>query len=475
MSSLPTEVPSGSTETSSATTNSVQGQDLLHKLNSTWSSGSSKNQLQDSTQSNQSSSSSTQLKQLNSTWHSSATVREPNHIERIRQDFGLSTRTNPPALHSLSPVVVPPPTDLDEDPTFKVFCFPHAGGGGHSFQHWSEPALEQGMELIRIDYPGTQQNSCKKLRAISIQELAKKLLPRIVEEMDRPFIFFGHSMGGVVAYEVSRIMYERGLPQPGGIIISSVPPPNYPQQHTTLSNLNDEDFVTQAYGNGWFPKEALHNKELTSIMLPKLRHDIAMYEHYIQSFQAYNFSRNIGEGTGTTAAASQSKSHTTWYLDHHVDTTTTMYKMSSPVYVVGGEKDISVHPNSLNAWSKLVTNDVSFTKTIVASEGHFHLHTKQTFGLLHLACAQALQGRKLSIAVGKHVLYEEEQYCVHELFNKQALLTPKKTAIVDQRRGTVTFEVMLKEVNLLASWLRYHRVGVGLNGKSSFSGFFSKL
>ena len=145
MSCLPTEVPSGSTETR-ITTSSVQGQDVPHKLNSTWSSGSTSVQ-QDSIQSNKSSLSSTQLKQLNSTWHSSTTVREPNGIERIRQDFGLSTRTNPPALHSLSPVVVPPPTDLDEDPTFKVFCFPHAGGGGHSFQHWSEPALEEGMEF----------------------------------------------------------------------------------------------------------------------------------------------------------------------------------------------------------------------------------------------------------------------------------------------------------------------------------------
>ena len=57
--------------------------------------------------------------------------------------------------------------------------------------------------------------------------------------------------------------YQRlGLPKPSGLIISSVPPPDYPDQHDQLSTLNEDDFVKQAYALGWFPKEGIENVEL---------------------------------------------------------------------------------------------------------------------------------------------------------------------------------------------------------------------
>ena len=256
------------------------------------------------------------LNTLNSTWprtelSRSTTVREPTDIELIRQSFSEDPLSIVPtsSLMSLTPVTSTYQKEQmsfqkeDKDPIFKVFCFPHAGGGAHSFQPWETRALALGMELVRLEYPGMQPNSNIKLRASSIQELASQLLPKIVEELDRAFIFFGHSMGGVVAYEVSRLMSERELPQPGGIIISSVPPPNYPPQTITLSKLDDPEFVSEAYKCGWFPKEALHNQELQKIMLPNLRRDIQLYEQYTHSFQEYGNSKSE-----------------TWYLDHHLQT-----------------------------------------------------------------------------------------------------------------------------------------------------------
>ena len=53
---------------------------------------------------------------------------------------------------------------------------------------------------------------------------------------------------------------------------------------------------------------------------------------------------------------------------------------------------------------------------------------------------------------------------MHELFTKQAIKTPNKIAIIDNIRGNVIYKDMLNEVNLLASWLRYNNVGIGLNG-----------
>jgi len=371
--------------------------------------------------------------------------------------------------------------DIDmEDvvPRFKVFCFPHAGGGAHSFEHWEKPALAQGVELVRLSYPGAAPTSNVE-RSTSLWDVAWRLLPQIIEELDRPFVFFGHSMGGAVAYEVARLMIERNLPRPSAVVISSIPPPDFSIWSTTqrLHLLSDEDFVLEASKLGWFPKEAVGNPELTRIMLPNLREDIKLYEKY-------------KEGYILAESESNQRGHS--------------YKsiIDARLYLVGGENDISVPIESMEGWSKFFAapasmlmdgkkqqsvlheeeekeekeEDKSATTSAAASstaassltsvpnQGHFHLHTEETFAVLLQACNNSIVGRRDSVAVGRHIAYEDESLCVHEMFSRQALKTPNATCVVDQRRGVVTFQEAMEEIYLLSSWLRHHGVGVGLDG-----------
>ena len=413
-----------------------QSLNALNALNSTWHKRSPSDSLL--------SKSSDILTSLNMTWHAGHSFNGPLSREGRSRSFDGELRELQGRIDNAPQIPTKTQEGKDEDPIFKVFCFPHAGGAAHSFQHWDTLALQESIELIRLDYPRSNINDTTRStpHATSIVELASLLLPQIIEELDRPFIFFGHSMGGVVAYEVTKLMMERGLPKPSGLIISSVPPPDYPDQHDQLSTLNEDDFVKQAYALGWFPKEGIENVELRKIMVPNLFKDIKMYENYTSSFQQQY-------------ATQESKASSNNDSDNNIVVTT-------PLYIVGGSKDNSVTIKSLESWSKYTTS--TFTLTILPEQGHFHLHTDATFQLLSTACRNALNGRKDSIAVGREITYEDEKYCIHEIFTRQALSTPDAIAVVDERRGPVTFRTMLQEVNLLASWLRYHRVGIGLQG-----------
>jgi len=171
---------------------------------------------------------------------------------------------------------------MDEDALFKVFCFPHAGGVSQSFEGWIPDLSSQRVALIPVEYPGHGKRRAEQL-VFEMQNLINDLIRGVLEELDRPFIFFGHSLGGLVAYAMCRELESRNLPLPSSVIISSVAPFVEPGPDSKLSDLNDTEFVLQCLSRGWFPREATQNPDLVQIMLAPLRADIQIYESFISS------------------------------------------------------------------------------------------------------------------------------------------------------------------------------------------------
>src|ERR1700741_5310415 len=87
-----------------------------------------------------------------------------------------------------------------QPPAGRLFCFPYAGGSASKYRQWRD-FLPAGAELCAIQLPGREQRIVEPaLRRMddAVNALVHALLPYV----DRPFVFFGHSMGAVIAYEV---------------------------------------------------------------------------------------------------------------------------------------------------------------------------------------------------------------------------------------------------------------------------------
>ena len=70
----------------------------------------------------------------------------------------------------------------------------------------------------------------------------------------RPYAFLGHSLGGMLAYDVAREMIRRNNPAPIHVCISSVLPPshaNFKCHGGPMSELSDAEFMTQAKARCW--------------------------------------------------------------------------------------------------------------------------------------------------------------------------------------------------------------------------------
>ncbi len=161
---------------------------------------------------------------------------------------------------------------------FRLYCFPYAGGSAASFMPW-QSALEPNIEVCAVQLPG---------RAARMTEAPVKSLPQLVETIANtiasqdslPFAFFGHSLGGLVAFEVTRYCMHKGLPMPLHLFASGCNAPQHRGPRKQLHLMPDLELITALKEYNGTPSELLEHQELMELVLPTLRADFSLAENY---------------------------------------------------------------------------------------------------------------------------------------------------------------------------------------------------
>ncbi|MBZ4320424.1 thioesterase II family protein [Streptomyces huiliensis] len=105
-----------------------------------------------------------------------------------------------------------------------VFLFPVPGMGA-SFWAPLAAALPETLAPVGIELPGRGRRSDER-RLSSVSRLLDSLTEAFVALDHRlPAVFFGHSSGGVMAYEAARALVARNLPSPRLIGVSAIVEP----------------------------------------------------------------------------------------------------------------------------------------------------------------------------------------------------------------------------------------------------------
>ncbi len=152
----------------------------------------------------------------------------------------------------------------------RLFCFPYAGGTTYTYRNW-QSQLPPSIEVCPVELPGRGARIGEPA-GTSIACHVRAMAPALVPYMDRPFAFFGHSMGGLLSFELARELRRSRGPQPAHIFLSACPAPHGRRQRITY-NLPEPDFINELRRLGGTPEEVLEHPELTQLMLPLLRAD----------------------------------------------------------------------------------------------------------------------------------------------------------------------------------------------------------
>jgi medium-chain acyl-[acyl-carrier-protein] hydrolase len=159
----------------------------------------------------------------------------------------------------------------------RLFCFPYSGGGAASFRGWADAMPS--LEVCCVQPPG-RETRMREPPLLRLEPLVAELLPALRPLLDRPFAFFGHSLGSFIAFETARALRREGAPLPRHLFTSGCPSPQTHPVTEPIHDLPDADLVNALRRYQGTPEEVLQNDELMRLLLPILRADFSIYESY---------------------------------------------------------------------------------------------------------------------------------------------------------------------------------------------------
>lgn len=158
----------------------------------------------------------------------------------------------------------------------RLFCLPHAGGSAVFYRAWAKEA-GPAVEVQAVQYPGRADRMADTF-VTDARQLARLIAGAMAPLMDRPAALFGHSMGAVLAYEVARLLEERGT-APVHVFASGARPPD-DRGDESVRDKDDDGLVAELVKLGGTDAELLAEPELRELVLPYVRNDFALIEQY---------------------------------------------------------------------------------------------------------------------------------------------------------------------------------------------------
>jgi len=167
-------------------------------------------------------------------------------------------------------------TKTDDDIKLRLFCFPYAGGNSSTYATWLN-ALPKYVEIIMIQPPG-RTTRMFEAPFDNMEALVADLLNSIVDLLDKPYAFFGHSLGSRVAYELVCQLQAKHFALPECLIASASSAPHLPREAEMAWDKSDEVFIESLKTLGGTPSEFFEYEELVKMSLPMLRADFKISE-----------------------------------------------------------------------------------------------------------------------------------------------------------------------------------------------------
>jgi medium-chain acyl-[acyl-carrier-protein] hydrolase len=160
----------------------------------------------------------------------------------------------------------------------RLFCFPYAGGGASVFRAWPND-LPPTIEVCAIQYPGRENRMSEPLLSSS-EPLVEALITDIQPYLDRPYAFFGHSLGALVAFELARQIDQARQPPLIHLFVSAHAAPQIVNTDPPIHQLPQAEFIRKIADLNGTPDEILSHTELMELLYPILRADFTMNETY---------------------------------------------------------------------------------------------------------------------------------------------------------------------------------------------------
>jgi medium-chain acyl-[acyl-carrier-protein] hydrolase len=115
---------------------------------------------------------------------------------------------------------------------------------------------------------------------MTLESLVASIVEAIRPLTSRAFSLFGHSMGGLVAYETARLLRQKYSATPIHLFVSAIRAAHLPDPNPKIFDLPDKIFIEQLQWFGSNPLNIEEESEILKLMLPTLRADFRIVQTY---------------------------------------------------------------------------------------------------------------------------------------------------------------------------------------------------
>ncbi len=164
------------------------------------------------------------------------------------------------------------------DAEMRVFCLPYAGAGATMYIRWPK-YFGKNIEICPIQLPG-RENRMQELLIDDIGILIPEIYEGIKHKLDKKFCIFGHSMGGIIAYELTKFIEKKEGILPEYLFMSATGL-NIKKSDMIIHKLEKNDFIEFLINSGGTERELAENKEFQEYYLPIIKNDYKLVENYI--------------------------------------------------------------------------------------------------------------------------------------------------------------------------------------------------
>jgi medium-chain acyl-[acyl-carrier-protein] hydrolase len=147
------------------------------------------------------------------------------------------------------------------------------------FRHWPGHLLPD-LEVCSVQLPG-RENRRREQPFDQLSSLLPPLTEAILPHLDKPFAFFGHSMGALIGFELARHLRSTHGIAPAHLFVSSHPAPQIPSPTAPVHLSPDPALLEELKHLGGTPEVILSNSELMQLLIPTLRADLKLCETYV--------------------------------------------------------------------------------------------------------------------------------------------------------------------------------------------------
>jgi medium-chain acyl-[acyl-carrier-protein] hydrolase len=231
----------------------------------------------------------------------------------------------------------------------RLFCFHYAGGRAGIFRQWLSMA-PRWLQVVTVELPGRGARLREELFC-NLDALVDALRDMIGHYLNMPFAFFGHSMGGIICFELARALRRAGQKRPIHLFLSAHRAPHLPNPRGTTYDLPHDAFIEKIAAMNGTPAIVLKNPELLELIVPILRADFEICDTYS-------------------------------YVEEP--------PLKCPFTVFGGKDDRVVPPEMLPSWVRHTTSEFQI-HTFCGDHFFFHEVEKQVLQIVSEQLAQTLK------------------------------------------------------------------------------------